>query len=67
MEVDIKVVAVILLVFRVEGPLVDLGWKRITDKNNENFKIKWVECKNTINYGAFKEGQYAVRFLFFIS
>ncbi|XP_045161705.2 probable beta-tubulin polyglutamylase isoform X2 [Mercenaria mercenaria] len=44
----------------VEGPLTSLGWRRITDKHNERFKLKWVQCKTTINYDAFKEGDQLV-------
>ena len=43
--------------FRVEGPLLQLGWKRTTDKYDERFRLKWVECKSKINYGAFREGK----------
>lgn len=46
-----------MLFFRVEAPLVNLGWKRITDKFDERFKLKWVECKTRINYGSFREGK----------
>lgn len=44
--------------FRVEAPLLNLGWKRTNDKYDERFRLKWVECKTRINYGAFKEGDY---------
>ncbi|XP_060575179.1 protein polyglycylase TTLL10-like isoform X2 [Ruditapes philippinarum] len=47
----------------VEAPLVNLGWKRITDKYDERFKLKWVECKTRINYGAFREGDQLVNHL----
>ncbi|XP_045161699.2 protein polyglycylase TTLL10-like isoform X1 [Mercenaria mercenaria] len=47
----------------VEAPLVSLGWKRITDKFDERFKLKWVECKTRINYGAFREGDQLVNHL----
>ena len=49
-------ISVFVVNFRVEGPLSSLGWKRTTDKYDERFKLKWVECKSKINYGAFKEG-----------
>ena len=45
-----------LLFSRVEGPLLALGWKRTTDKFDERYRLKWVECKSKINYTAFKEG-----------
>jgi len=38
---------------------LSLGWKRITDKYDERFKLKWVECKSRINYGSFREGKNA--------
>ncbi|XP_063409550.1 uncharacterized protein LOC134692870 isoform X1 [Mytilus trossulus] len=44
----------------VEGPLVALGWKRTTDKYDERYRLKWVECKTRINYGGFKEGDQLV-------
>ncbi|GFO22072.1 protein polyglycylase ttll10-like isoform x1 [Plakobranchus ocellatus] len=44
----------------VEGPLLGLGWKRITDKNDERYKLKWVENKSRINYVAFREGEQLV-------
>ncbi|XP_070207310.1 protein polyglycylase TTLL10-like [Littorina saxatilis] len=44
----------------VEGPLLAMGWKRITDKYDERYKLKWVECKSKINYSAFKEGDQIV-------
>ncbi|KAJ8321098.1 hypothetical protein KUTeg_002685 [Tegillarca granosa] len=42
------------------APLVALGWKRTTDKYDERFRLKWVECKTRINYGGFKEGEQLV-------
>ncbi|XP_052083344.1 protein polyglycylase TTLL10-like isoform X3 [Mytilus californianus] len=44
----------------VEGPLLALGWKRTTDKYDEKYRLKWVECKTRINYGGFKEGDQLV-------
>ncbi|KAL4221444.1 Tubulin tyrosine ligase-like [Mactra antiquata] len=44
----------------VEAPLLGLGWKRITDKYDERFRLKWVECKSRINYGSFREGEQLV-------
>jgi hypothetical protein len=46
----------IYVFYRVEGPLLALGWKRTLDKYDEKFRLKWVECKTRINYGGFKEG-----------
>ncbi|CAH1239473.1 TTLL10 [Branchiostoma lanceolatum] len=40
--------------------LVKMGWLRIHDKNREDFKLKWVETKNHINYYCFKEGEQLV-------
>ncbi|WAR14826.1 TTL10-like protein [Mya arenaria] len=45
-------------VTKVEAPLVNIGWKRTTDKYDERFRLKWVECKSKINYGGFKEESY---------
>ncbi|XP_052284509.1 uncharacterized protein LOC127880994 isoform X1 [Dreissena polymorpha] len=47
----------------VEGPLVNIGWKRTTDKFDERFRLKWVESKCKINYGSFKEGEQMVNHL----
>ncbi|XP_071110412.1 uncharacterized protein [Haliotis cracherodii] len=44
----------------VEAPLLALGWKRIADKYDERFRLKWVECKSRINYSAFREGDQLV-------
>ncbi|GFR77987.1 protein polyglycylase TTLL10 [Elysia marginata] len=44
----------------VEAPLLALGWKRITDKNDERYRLKWVESKSRINYVAFREGDQLV-------
>lgn len=46
--------------YRIESSLLKLGWKRTTDKLTENFKLKWVECKQNINYQAFREGEQLV-------
>ncbi|XP_013402524.1 protein polyglycylase TTLL10 isoform X3 [Lingula anatina] len=44
----------------VEEPLLALGWKRTTDKNNDFFKLKWTEAKTAINFNAFREGEQLV-------
>ncbi|ELT95483.1 hypothetical protein CAPTEDRAFT_220981 [Capitella teleta] len=44
----------------VEEALFDLGWKRLTNKYDESYKLKWVECKNQVNYHAFKTGEQLV-------
>ncbi|XP_041378081.1 uncharacterized protein LOC121390355 [Gigantopelta aegis] len=44
----------------IEAPLLALGWKRTSDKYDEKFRLKWVECKSKINYAAFKEGDQLV-------
>uniref|UniRef100_A0A8C5ER60 Uncharacterized protein n=2 Tax=Gouania willdenowi TaxID=441366 RepID=A0A8C5ER60_GOUWI len=33
------------------------GWKRIYNKQREDFKLKWCETKSAANYGNFREGQ----------
>ncbi|XP_060575183.1 probable beta-tubulin polyglutamylase isoform X1 [Ruditapes philippinarum] len=44
----------------VEGPLTSLGWKKITDRRDGRFKLKWVQCKSTIDYSSFREGNQLV-------
>ncbi|XP_022100588.1 probable beta-tubulin polyglutamylase isoform X2 [Acanthaster planci] len=44
----------------VEGPLLAKGWRRIHDRTNENYKLKWVELKSHINYHSFKAGEQLV-------
>lgn len=44
----------------VEGPLLAMGWKKITDKYDDRYRLKWVECKSKINYNSFKEGDQIV-------
>ena len=44
--------------FRIEKTLYSLGWKRMDDKFDETFSLKWVESKSQINYNAFREGRY---------
>ncbi|XP_035501982.2 protein polyglycylase TTLL10 [Scophthalmus maximus] len=33
------------------------GWKRIYNKNREDFKLKWCETKSSVNYCNFREGE----------
>ena len=49
----------VLLFFccRIEATLTSLGWRKIEDKMDESFKLKWVECKSQINYDSFREGE----------
>lgn len=42
--------------FRVEAVLLDMNWRRITDKYDNFFRLKWVDSKSQINYNAFREG-----------
>ncbi|KAK2161579.1 hypothetical protein LSH36_114g02014 [Paralvinella palmiformis] len=44
----------------IEKILLDIGWKRVTEKYNENFKLKWVEARSMVNYGSFREGEQLV-------
>ncbi|XP_059170579.1 uncharacterized protein LOC131952088 isoform X3 [Physella acuta] len=44
----------------VEGPLLELGWKKTTDKHDERYRLKWVENRCRINYIAFREGEQLV-------
>ena len=43
--------------YSVEAPLLELGWKRSTNRYSDNFKLRWVECKSNINYNSFREGK----------
>nr|XP_046252153.1 protein polyglycylase TTLL10 isoform X2 [Scatophagus argus] len=36
------------------------GWKRIYNKNREDFKLKWCETKSAANYCNFREGEQLV-------
>ncbi|XP_063748444.1 protein polyglycylase TTLL10 isoform X2 [Eleginops maclovinus] len=36
------------------------GWKRIYNKNREDFKLKWCETKSPANYINFREGEQLV-------
>ncbi|CAL1540043.1 unnamed protein product [Lymnaea stagnalis] len=44
----------------VEGPLLELGWKKTTDRHDERYRLKWVENRCRINYIAFREGEQLV-------
>ena len=37
--------------------MIGQGWRKIEDRNDESFKLKWVECKGHINYNSFREGK----------
>ena len=52
-----KIFLCLFFFIRVEAALLELGWKRITNKYDETFKLKWVECKSSINYSTLKEGK----------
>jgi len=47
-------------VCRIEEIMNGLGWKRIKDKSDEGYKLRWCELKGSINYNSFKEGVYDV-------
>ncbi|XP_014326786.1 inactive polyglycylase TTLL10 [Xiphophorus maculatus] len=36
------------------------GWKRIYNKQREDFRLKWCETKSQINYSRFKQGRHLV-------
>ncbi len=42
---------------RIEEVLTGMKWRRITDKCDNSWKLKWVECKRNIDYHAFREGK----------
>ncbi|XP_071945729.1 uncharacterized protein [Antedon mediterranea] len=44
----------------VEEPLLSRGWRRIHDKNSDNYRLRWVELKSQINYTTFKAGDQLV-------
>ncbi|XP_048581079.1 uncharacterized protein LOC5512073 isoform X2 [Nematostella vectensis] len=44
----------------VDATLVSMGWRRLEDKNDSSFKMKWVECKSQLDYNNFKEGEQLV-------
>ncbi|XP_076472370.1 protein polyglycylase TTLL10-like isoform X2 [Babylonia areolata] len=44
----------------VEKPLLEMGWRRITERTDDRFRLKWTECKSKINYAAFREGDQIV-------
>ena len=48
------------LVFRVDATLSSLGWKRIHDKDDPTFYLKWVECKRNLDFASFREGEQLV-------
>ncbi|XP_075882614.1 protein polyglycylase TTLL10 isoform X2 [Nelusetta ayraudi] len=41
----------------VSGYCESRGWKRIHDRNRDDFKLKWCETKSTANYSNFREGE----------
>lgn len=46
-----------ILPLRVSGYCESRGWKRIHDRNRDDFKLKWCETKSTANYSNFREGR----------
>ncbi|XP_031554461.1 probable beta-tubulin polyglutamylase [Actinia tenebrosa] len=46
--------------FMVESTLQSLGWRKLEDRYDESFKLKWVECKSQIDYSNFREGNQLV-------
>ncbi|KAK3730319.1 hypothetical protein QZH41_015367 [Actinostola sp. cb2023] len=44
----------------VEATLVTLGWRKLDDRYDDSFKLKWVECKSQIDYKTFREGDQLV-------
>ncbi len=51
---------VYFLDLRVEATLSSLGWKRIYDKNDTTFFLKWVECKRNLDFASFRQGEQMV-------
>lgn len=46
------------LSLRVSGYCESRGWKRIHDRNRDDFKLKWCETKSASNYSNFREGRH---------
>ncbi|ESO11562.1 hypothetical protein HELRODRAFT_71494, partial [Helobdella robusta] len=44
----------------VDEILNGFGWRRIREKNDELFKLKWSELKASIDYNNFREGEQLV-------
>ncbi|XP_030843027.1 probable beta-tubulin polyglutamylase [Strongylocentrotus purpuratus] len=44
----------------IEGALVTKGWRRMTEKHSNQFRLKWVELRSSINFNAFKPGEQLV-------
>nr|XP_006823794.1 PREDICTED: centriolin-like [Saccoglossus kowalevskii] len=44
----------------IEKPLLDKGWIRTRDKQTDDYKLKWVELRSSINYHRFREGDQLV-------
>ena len=32
----------------------EIGWKRVSNKYDENLRLQWVETKGSINYATFR-------------
>ncbi|XP_041479461.1 protein polyglycylase TTLL10-like [Lytechinus variegatus] len=44
----------------IEGVLLARGWHRMTEKHSDQFRLKWVELRSSINYNTFKPGEQLV-------
>lgn len=47
------------LLNRIESILTSLGYERQVEKSDE-FKFKWVQCSQSVNWNAFKDGEQMV-------
>ena len=46
--------------YRVDQHLSSKGWRRLDDGRSSSFTLKWVECKQHIDFRSFREGQQIV-------
>lgn len=56
-EDQLLIECVLCSFLRVESTLQSLGWRKLEDRYDESFKLKWVECKSQIDYSNFREGK----------
>ena len=50
---------------RIDKILRQMGWTPLPDRYAQNFKLKWVESRLSVNYDAFREGLLLVLQIFF--
>jgi len=45
--------------FRIESILTSIGYERQIERTDE-FKLKWVQCNQSVNWNVFKDGEQMV-------